>query len=117
MIEFVDEFTGRVAESRHWPDGLHAAVEAKEGLRSDIRINHNLKFFFSAESVTRLLPREKANRRIFDRALNQMIGDIARNKNNMLYNYRYKMQESLRVLYYFCDILIRQKSNGIKEKI
>jgi len=31
-IELVDELTGRVAENRHWPDGLQAAVEAKEGL-------------------------------------------------------------------------------------
>jgi preprotein translocase subunit SecA len=31
-IEIVDEFTGRVADKRHWPDGLQAAVEAKEGL-------------------------------------------------------------------------------------
>jgi preprotein translocase subunit SecA len=28
----VDEHTGRVAERRHWPDGLQAAVEAKEGV-------------------------------------------------------------------------------------
>jgi preprotein translocase subunit SecA len=31
-IELVDESTGRVADKRHWPDGLQAAVEAKEGL-------------------------------------------------------------------------------------
>jgi len=31
-IELVDELTGRVAENRHWPDGLQAALEAKEGL-------------------------------------------------------------------------------------
>lgn len=29
-IEMVDEFKGRIAENRRWPDGLHAAVEAKE---------------------------------------------------------------------------------------
>ncbi|HEX5719040.1 MAG TPA: accessory Sec system translocase SecA2, partial [Thermoanaerobaculia bacterium] len=32
-IELVDELTGRVAENRQWPDGLQAALEAKEGLR------------------------------------------------------------------------------------
>jgi preprotein translocase subunit SecA len=39
-IEIVDEFTGRVVEDRHWPDGLQAALEAKEGLarRPDGRI-------------------------------------------------------------------------------
>jgi preprotein translocase subunit SecA len=31
-IEIVDEFTGRVVVDRHWPDGLQAALEAKEGL-------------------------------------------------------------------------------------
>jgi preprotein translocase subunit SecA len=31
-VELVDEFTGRVAGNRHWPDGLQAALEAKEGL-------------------------------------------------------------------------------------
>jgi preprotein translocase subunit SecA len=32
-VEIVDEFTGRVVEDRHWPDGLQAAIEAKEGVR------------------------------------------------------------------------------------
>ncbi len=31
-VEIVDEFTGRVVDGRHWPDGLQAAVEAKEGI-------------------------------------------------------------------------------------
>jgi preprotein translocase subunit SecA len=31
-VEIVDEFTGRVVADRHWPDGLQAALEAKEGL-------------------------------------------------------------------------------------
>ncbi len=33
LIEVVDEFTGRVVPDRRWPDGLHPALEAKEGLR------------------------------------------------------------------------------------
>lgn len=32
-VAIVDEFTGRVMDRRHWPDGLQAAVEAKEGVR------------------------------------------------------------------------------------
>ncbi len=31
-IQIVDAFTGRVMPDRHWPDGLQAALEAKEGL-------------------------------------------------------------------------------------
>jgi preprotein translocase subunit SecA len=39
-IQIVDELTGRVVTDRHWPDGLQAAIEAKEGLelRPDGRI-------------------------------------------------------------------------------
>jgi len=32
QVALVDEFRGRVAKRRRWPDGLQAAVEAKEGL-------------------------------------------------------------------------------------
>lgn len=32
QIKLVDEFTGRSAEKRRWPDGLHDAVEAKENI-------------------------------------------------------------------------------------
>ena len=33
QVHIVDEFTGRVLEGRRWSDGLHQAVEAKEGLK------------------------------------------------------------------------------------
>jgi preprotein translocase subunit SecA len=33
QIVIVDEFTGRLMEGRRWSDGLHQAVEAKEGVR------------------------------------------------------------------------------------
>ncbi len=32
-ITIVDEFTGRLMDGRRWSDGLHQAVEAKEGLK------------------------------------------------------------------------------------
>lgn len=36
-IELVDEFTGRVADRRRWPDGLQAALEAKENIAIQTR--------------------------------------------------------------------------------
>ncbi len=33
IVVIVDEFTGRLMEGRQWSDGLHQAVEAKEGVR------------------------------------------------------------------------------------
>jgi preprotein translocase subunit SecA len=59
-IEIVDEFTGRVVEDRHWPDGLQAAVEAKEKLRSgsggsilgSITLQHFLQLYPKISGMT-----------------------------------------------------------------
>ena len=32
-MKIVDEFTGRILEGRRWSEGLHQAVEAKEGVK------------------------------------------------------------------------------------
>ena len=32
QVLIVDEFTGRIMAGRRWSDGLHQAVEAKEGV-------------------------------------------------------------------------------------
>jgi preprotein translocase subunit SecA len=59
-IEIVDEFTGRVVEDRHWPDGLQAAVEAKEKLRlgsggsilGSITLQHFLELYPKISGMT-----------------------------------------------------------------
>lgn len=83
--------------------GLDYPVSVKEfyvSERSDfrIRLGRSGSPFLNVDALTHLLPKAKANRRIFDRAMKQMFDDLARNKTNMVYNYRYKMQESLRIL-------------------
>ncbi|MEI7782080.1 MAG: preprotein translocase subunit SecA, partial [Planctomycetota bacterium] len=39
-IVIIDEFTGRAAEGRTWRDGLHQAVEAKEGIEITVPSGH-----------------------------------------------------------------------------
>ncbi|MBN1271523.1 MAG: accessory Sec system translocase SecA2 [Candidatus Aminicenantes bacterium] len=59
-VEIVDEFTGRVVEDRHWPDGLQAAVEAKEKLRlgsggsilGSITLQHFLELYPKISGMT-----------------------------------------------------------------
>jgi preprotein translocase subunit SecA len=59
-VEIVDEFTGRVVENRRWPDGLQAAVEAKEGLplqpqgtiRGSITLQHFLRLYPKVAGMT-----------------------------------------------------------------
>jgi preprotein translocase subunit SecA len=36
-VIIIDEFTGRMMDGRRWSNGLHQAVEAKEGVRSSPR--------------------------------------------------------------------------------
>jgi preprotein translocase subunit SecA len=59
-IELVDEFTGRVMDDRRWPDGLQAALEAKEGLPiqpggrilGSITLQHFLKHYPKLSGMT-----------------------------------------------------------------
>ena len=59
-IEIIDEFTGRIADKRHWPDNLQAAVEAKEGLcpqssgmvMGSIAVQHFLRLYPKISGMT-----------------------------------------------------------------
>ncbi len=59
-VELVDEFTGRVVQDRRWPDGLQAAVEAKEGvplkpqgaIRGSITLQHFLQLYPKTAGMT-----------------------------------------------------------------
>jgi preprotein translocase subunit SecA len=55
-IGVIDEHTGRVVGDRHWPDGLQAALEAKEGLaaRPDGRILGSITLQHFLRSYPRL---------------------------------------------------------------
>src|SRR5262245_8463103 len=59
-IELVDEFTGRVMDDRRWPDGVQAALEAKEALPmrpggrilGSITLQHFLKHYPRLSGMT-----------------------------------------------------------------
>ena len=83
--------------------GLDCPVPAREfsvSERSDffIRFSRRSGFLQITDAFVRILPKVKANRIIYERALSKMAGDLERSKNNMVYNYGYKMQESLRTM-------------------
>ena len=40
-VIIVDEFTGRLMPGRRWRDGLHQAVEAKEGVKIEKETRHS----------------------------------------------------------------------------
>jgi preprotein translocase subunit SecA len=71
-VELVDDFTGRVADRRRWPDGLHAALEAKEGVRQQpegqilgsITLQHFLRLYLKLAGMTATA--EPAAEELFD---------------------------------------------------
>jgi preprotein translocase subunit SecA len=54
-VLIVDEFTGRVLQGRRWSEGLHQAIEAKEGLA--VRTEPRTVASISYQSFFRLFPR------------------------------------------------------------
>jgi len=47
-VVIIDEFTGRPQPDRHWRDGLHQAVEAKEGVQITMANDHAAKITFQS---------------------------------------------------------------------
>lgn len=42
-VQIVDEYTGRIAEGRRWRNGVHQAVEAREGVAISPRTQHSAR--------------------------------------------------------------------------
>jgi preprotein translocase subunit SecA len=45
-VVIVDEFTGRLQPGRRWSEGLHQAIEAKEGVAIKKKVEHTLRLPF-----------------------------------------------------------------------
>jgi preprotein translocase subunit SecA len=56
-VKIVDEFTGRIMEGRRWSEGLHQAVEAKEGVA--IQEEHQTLATITLQNYFRLYSAEK----------------------------------------------------------
>src|SRR4051794_34981127 len=56
-VKIVDEFTGRIMEGRRWSEGLHQAVEAKEGVQ--IQEEHQTLATITLQNYFRLYTAEK----------------------------------------------------------
>lgn len=72
--------------------------EYRVSSRSNLHINVGLSttYNISLNDLERFLPKQAANKRISKRIATQALDDLERNRNNMISNYRYKVQESLR---------------------
>ncbi|WP_373483240.1 dynamin family protein [Acetobacterium sp.] len=67
--------------------------------RDDFYVKVNQKpaaFLVDMNDLVYLMPRGYANKKIYTRYQNKMLTDVEHNINNMIYNYQYKIRESVR---------------------
>ena len=92
QIMIVDEFTGRIMEGRRWSDGLHQAIEAKEGVKiqdetqtlASITFQNLFRLYPKLAGMTGTAMTEEAE---FGKIYNLQVTQIPTNKEDKRINY------------------------------
>lgn len=117
-VMIVDEFTGRLMEGRRWSDGLHQAVEAKEGVEiqdetqtlASITFQNLFRLYPKLSGMTGTAMTEEAE---FGKIYNLEVTSIPTNKPDIRINYpdviyKSEVQKYLAVV----DDIITQHKEG-----
>ena len=91
-VMIVDEFTGRLMEGRRWSDGLHQAIEAKEGVQiqdetqtlASITFQNLFRLYPKLSGMTGTAMTEEAE---FGKIYNLEVTTIPTNKSDIRINY------------------------------
>lgn len=91
-VVIVDEFTGRLMDGRRWSDGLHQAVEAKEGVKiqdetqtlASITFQNLFRLYPKLAGMTGTAMTEEAE---FGKIYNLEVTSIPTNKDDIRVNY------------------------------
>ncbi|MBQ4647224.1 MAG: preprotein translocase subunit SecA [Candidatus Gastranaerophilales bacterium] len=92
QVMIVDEFTGRIMEGRRWSDGLHQAIEAKEGVNiqdetqtlASITFQNLFRLYPKLSGMTGTAMTEEAE---FGKIYNLQVTQIPTNKEDRRINY------------------------------
>jgi len=101
QVMIVDEFTGRIMEGRRWSEGLHQAIEAKEGVQiqdetqtlASITFQNLFRLYPKLSGMTGTAMTEEAE---FGKIYNLQVTQIPTNKEDIRINYSdviYKTRE------------------------
>ena len=101
QVMIVDEFTGRIMEGRRWSDGLHQAIEAKEGVKiqdetqtlASITFQNLFRLYPKLSGMTGTAMTEEAE---FGKIYNLQVTQIPTNKEDIRINHSdviYKTRE------------------------
>ncbi len=103
-VMIVDEFTGRLMEGRRWSDGLHQAVEAKEGVKiqdetqtlASITFQNLFRLYPKLSGMTGTAMTEEAE---FGKIYNLEVTSIPTNKTDIRNDYADVIYKTERVKY------------------
>ena len=92
QVMIVDEFTGRIMEGRRWSEGLHQAIEAKEGVKiqdetqtlASITFQNLFRLYPKLSGMTGTAMTEEAE---FGKIYNLQVTQIPTNKEDIRINY------------------------------
>ena len=92
QVMIVDEFTGRIMEGRRWSEGLHQAIEAKEGVKiqdetqtlASITFQNLFRLYPKLAGMTGTAMTEEAE---FGKIYNLQVTQIPTNKDDIRINY------------------------------
>ena len=92
QVMIVDEFTGRIMEGRRWSEGLHQAIEAKEGVKiqdetqtlASITFQNLFRLYPKLSGMTGTAMTEEAE---FGKIYNLQVTQIPTNKQDIRINY------------------------------
>ncbi|MBR2068248.1 MAG: preprotein translocase subunit SecA [Candidatus Gastranaerophilales bacterium] len=92
QVMIVDEFTGRIMEGRRWSDGLHQAIEAKEGVKiqdetqtlASITFQNLFRLYPKLSGMTGTAMTEEAE---FGKIYNLQVTQIPTNKEDIRINH------------------------------
>lgn len=92
QVMIVDEFTGRIMEGRRWSEGLHQAIEAKEGVKiqdetqtlASITFQNLFRLYPKLSGMTGTAMTEEAE---FGKIYNLQVTQIPTNKEDRRINY------------------------------
>ncbi len=98
-VQIVDEFTGRIMEGRRWSEGLHQALEAKEGVKiqdetqtlASITYQNLFRLYPKLSGMTGTAMTEEAE---FGKIYNLEVTVIPTNKPDIRVNYPDKIYKS-----------------------
>lgn len=110
---FISEKLYEIFNVKYNYEKTEYTLSGKEDFYVDTN-NEPIAFFINMNNFIYFMPKRYANKSIYNNYLDKMKDIVERNKNNMLYNYKYKINESLRAFNFTFNDELEILKNEVK---